>query len=80
MKIGRTQLQDAVPMTLGQEFDAYFATVKEDVSGGRKPRRCSARSIWARLPSAPASMPTRAIPPFAIEELSRTPTSPLSGL
>ena len=31
-KIGRTQLQDAVPMTLGQEFDAYFATVKEDVS------------------------------------------------
>ena len=31
LKIGRTQLQDAVPMTLGQEFDAYFATVKEDV-------------------------------------------------
>src|SRR6201999_1876871 len=31
-KIGRTQLQDAVPMTLGQEFDAFFATVKEDVS------------------------------------------------
>ena len=32
LKIGRTQLQDAVPMTLGQEFDAYFATIKEDVS------------------------------------------------
>jgi len=31
LKIGRTQLQDAVPMTLGQEFDAYFATIKEDV-------------------------------------------------
>src|ERR1700742_4878658 len=32
LKIGRTQLQDAVPMTLGQEFDAFFTTVKEDIS------------------------------------------------
>src|SRR3546814_1994431 len=32
LKIGRTQLQDAVPMKLGQEFDAFFATLKEDVS------------------------------------------------
>ncbi|WP_245257422.1 aspartate ammonia-lyase [Methylocapsa acidiphila] len=31
LKIGRTQLQDAVPMTLGQEFDAYHATIKEDI-------------------------------------------------
>lgn len=31
LKIGRTQLQDAVPMTLGQEFDGFFATIKEDV-------------------------------------------------
>lgn len=31
VKIGRTQLQDAVPMTVGQEFDAFFATIKEDV-------------------------------------------------
>ncbi len=32
IKMGRTQLQDAVPMTLGQEFDAFYATVKEDIS------------------------------------------------
>jgi aspartate ammonia-lyase len=32
LKIGRTQLQDAVPMTLGQEFDAFHATVKEDIA------------------------------------------------
>ncbi len=31
LKIGRTQLQDAVPMTLGQEFDAFHVMVKEDV-------------------------------------------------
>ncbi len=31
LKIGRTQLQDAVPMTLGQEFDGFHTTVKEDI-------------------------------------------------
>ena len=31
LKMGRTQLQDAVPMTLGQEFEAYAVTVGEDV-------------------------------------------------
>ncbi len=30
LKIGRTQLQDAVPMTLGQEFEAYAVTLGED--------------------------------------------------
>ncbi|MGO3741584.1 aspartate ammonia-lyase [Kerstersia sp.] len=30
LKIGRTQLQDAVPMTLGQEFGAFAATLAED--------------------------------------------------
>ncbi|MCB2153055.1 MAG: aspartate ammonia-lyase, partial [Rhodobacteraceae bacterium] len=30
-KIGRTQLQDAVPMTLGQEFAGFSATIDEDV-------------------------------------------------
>ncbi|MBU0756283.1 MAG: aspartate ammonia-lyase [Planctomycetes bacterium] len=31
LKMGRTQLQDAVPMTLGQEFEAYAATLEEEV-------------------------------------------------
>ncbi|MBE5033521.1 aspartate ammonia-lyase [Gallalistipes aquisgranensis] len=31
IKMGRTQLQDAVPMTLGQEFEAYAATLSEEV-------------------------------------------------
>jgi aspartate ammonia-lyase len=30
LKIGRTQLQDAVPMTLGQEFAAYAVMIGED--------------------------------------------------
>ena len=31
LKIGRTQLQDAVPMTLGQEFSTYAVMMHEDI-------------------------------------------------
>ncbi|GGM11508.1 aspartate ammonia-lyase [Pseudomonas asuensis] len=31
LKMGRTQLQDAVPMTLGQEFRAFATTLSEDL-------------------------------------------------
>ncbi|YBV94045.1 aspartate ammonia-lyase (plasmid) [Phyllobacteriaceae bacterium JZ32] len=31
MKVGRTQLQDAVPITLGMEFASFAATIDEDV-------------------------------------------------
>src|SRR5690554_166000 len=31
IKMGRTQLQDAVPMTLGQEFDAFAFTLKKEI-------------------------------------------------
>jgi aspartate ammonia-lyase len=31
IKMGRTQLQDAVPMTLGQEFHAFAASLKNEV-------------------------------------------------
>jgi aspartate ammonia-lyase len=31
LKIGRTQLQDAVPMTLGQTFGAYASSMKEEL-------------------------------------------------
>ncbi|MEX1181939.1 MAG: aspartate ammonia-lyase [Gemmatimonadota bacterium] len=38
VKMGRTQLQDAVPMTLGQEFRAYGVTIGEDVDRLREVR------------------------------------------
>ncbi|MFC7581074.1 aspartate ammonia-lyase [Schaalia naturae] len=31
LKMGRTQLQDAVPMTVGQEFNAFASTVEEEI-------------------------------------------------
>ena len=32
LKIGRTQLQDAVPMTLGQTFGAYASSIKQELN------------------------------------------------
>jgi len=32
LKLGRTQLQDAVPMTLGQEFSTYAVMIEEDMA------------------------------------------------
>ncbi|MCV5737549.1 lyase family protein, partial [Escherichia coli] len=31
LKMGRTQLQDAVPMTVGQEFHAWAVTLNEEI-------------------------------------------------
>ena len=31
-KLGRTQLQDAIPMTLGQEFSAFATVIDEDIA------------------------------------------------
>ncbi|MBT1017656.1 aspartate ammonia-lyase [Canibacter sp. lx-72] len=39
LKVGRTQLQDAVPMTLGQEFRAFGVTLYEDVDRLREVER-----------------------------------------
>lgn len=36
IKVGRTQLQDAVPMTLGLEFGAYATTLEEELSRMRE--------------------------------------------
>jgi aspartate ammonia-lyase len=38
LKIGRTQLQDAVPMTLGQEFSTYAVMIEEDEARLREAR------------------------------------------
>ncbi len=36
LKMGRTQLQDAVPMTLGQEFDAWAESLNNEVEALRR--------------------------------------------
>lgn len=39
IKMGRTQLQDAVPIRLGQSFHAFASMIKRDVTRLKKFRR-----------------------------------------
>ncbi|MDT2023739.1 aspartate ammonia-lyase [Methylocella sp. CPCC 101449] len=77
VKIGRTQLQDAVPMTLGQEFEAFFATIKEDVARLRETValfhevNLGATAIGTGINSDPRYSA------LAVEELSRLTKLPL---
>jgi aspartate ammonia-lyase len=52
VKLGRTQLQDAVPMTLGQEFMAFAATLREDVARHAEENSNQALQDLERPPSA----------------------------
>ena len=56
LKLGRTEMQDAVPITLGQEFAAWAEAVARDRWRLTKWRNACAKSISAALPSAPDSM------------------------
>ena len=38
VKMGRTQLQDAVPMTLGQEFGAFAVSLRQELNGLQRAR------------------------------------------
>jgi aspartate ammonia-lyase len=77
LKIGRTQLQDAVPMTLGQEFDAYFVTIKEDES---RIREAAALFREVNLGATAIGTGINTDPRYAalaIEELARISKQPL---
>ena len=48
LKMGRTQLQDAVPMTLGQEFDAFAETLEDEITALREHREGAVRDQHGR--------------------------------
>ncbi len=71
VKLGRTQLQDAVPMTVGQELGAYAATIREDIQ-----RLVEARRLLCEVNLGGTAIGTRinadpAYGPRAIAELAR---------
>jgi aspartate ammonia-lyase len=77
LKIGRTQLQDAVPMTLGQEFDAFHTTVKEDVD---RLREAAALFRKVNLGATAIGTGITADPRYAslaVEELARASGEPM---
>jgi aspartate ammonia-lyase len=77
LKIGRTQMQDAVPMTLGQEFDAFHSTVKEDIA---RLKEASALFREVNLGATAIGTGINADPRYsslAVEELARLSGEPL---
>jgi aspartate ammonia-lyase len=47
VKMRRTELQDAVPMTVGQEFHAFAASLETEIGILREAEKQLSRSIWA---------------------------------
>ncbi len=77
LKLGRTQLQDAVPMTMGQEFGAFAATVRADID---RLRVASALLLQVNLGGTAIGTGIAADPRYAalaIEELSRVSGLPV---
>jgi aspartate ammonia-lyase len=70
VKLGRTEMQDAVPMTLGQEFGAFATTIREDIL-----RLAEASALLTEVNLGGTAIGTRinadpAYGPIAIAELS----------
>ena len=48
VKMGRTELQDAVPMTVGQEFHAFAASLESEIQLLREAEKCALRRQHGR--------------------------------
>src|SRR5215204_2494902 len=75
LKMGRTQLQDAVPMTLGQEFSAFAHTILEDVD-----RLGEAQALIREINMGATAIGTRINAPEGYAEAVRKHLSAVSGL
>jgi aspartate ammonia-lyase len=75
LKMGRTQLQDAVPMTLGQEFSAFGHTILEDVD-----RLGEAISLIREINMGATAIGTGITAPSGYAEAVRRHLSTLTGL
>ncbi|XZF16474.1 aspartate ammonia-lyase [Chitinophagaceae bacterium MMS25-I14] len=75
LKMGRTQLQDAVPMTLGQEFNAFATTIGEDVE-----RIKEAQQLITEINMGATAIGTRVNAPEAYPELCVKYIKEISGI
>ena len=75
LKMGRTQLQDAVPMTLGQEFIAFAHTILEDVD-----RLGEAQALIREINMGATAIGTRINTPPGYAEAVRKHLSKVTGL
>ena len=75
LKMGRTQLQDAVPMTLGQEFAAFAHTILEDVD-----RLGEAQALIREINMGATAIGTRINAPEHYPEAVRAHIERISGI
>jgi len=75
LKMGRTQLQDAVPMTLGQEFVAFGHTILEDVD-----RLGEAQALIREINMGATAIGTRINAPEHYPEAVRAHIARISGI
>jgi len=75
IKMGRTQLQDAVPMTLGQEFSAFAHTIQEDVD-----RLSEAQKLILEINMGATAIGTGINAPIGYAEAVRRHLSRITGL
>lgn len=73
-KLGRTQLQDAVPMTLGQEFRAFAVTLREDI-----PRLREATDLFREVNLGGTAIGTGIAAPASFGRIVREELERLSG-
>jgi aspartate ammonia-lyase len=75
IKMGRTQLQDAVPMTLGQEFTAFGHTILEDID-----RLGEAQALIREINMGATAIGTGINAPGGYAESVRAHLSEITGL
>ncbi len=75
LKMGRTQMQDAVPMTLGQEFSAFGHTILEDVD-----RLGESLSLIREISMGATAIGTGITAPPGYTEAVRRELSAITGL
>lgn len=75
MKMGRTQLQDAVPMLLGDEFHSFASSIGEDVK-----RVIDARELFADCNMGGTAIGTRINTPQGYPELVTKYLADISGI
>lgn len=75
LKMGRTQLQDAVPMALGDEFTAFAVTLEDDIAVLE-----SARNLLLEMNLGATAIGTTINAPEGYPELSIQKLSEITGL
>lgn len=75
LKMGRTQLQDAVPMTLGAEFHGWATTVREDMQ-----RLKEAQQLICEINMGATAIGTRINAPDGYPELCTKYLADISGI